>query len=266
MPPPIVCKRKSRMNRSTEALVAFYQRWFDKHNGAAPVDDHGHHPRLINFDLASQAVRRVVAGNHKALRIQDFWLGFPASIYTSLTFNVGTQQPLHWDVPLFWTTPANHCFGVWTALEDADLGTVPHFSNKLWDDYQTGVNAEGRAAGLEERVVHMKMGNTLIWHALAPHGGTPIAESARTRFSIVFHTVPQGLAVYRGDVFYNPDHPRSRKVGSDWLHGCEQGRMYPMLGDPPFLKLLTVPSQTCRRAPPQRVRRSSSGRWGRTPT
>lgn len=246
-----------------DALVACYRRWCGERGDAAPADDYGHRPRLINFHLASQAARRVFTGNDQALRLQDFLFGFPASIYTSLTFNVGTEQPLHRDVPLFWTTPASHYFGVWTALEDvdenngplsvmvgghklgidhialarqryADLGAVPSFSKELWDDYQTSVTHAGRTAGLEERVVRMKKGDTLIWHALAPHGGTPIADPQRTRFSIVFHTVPQGLAVYHGDVFYNPDHPRNRTVESGWLYRCEQGRMYPMLGDPHF--------------------------------
>ena len=102
-------------------VVLDYQDYCLKH--AAYVEENrdvlGREKLLVNFHLYSDAAMRV-GTNEQTMKIVDAFFGSKTSVYTSLMFKYGTQQPVHRDTPHFATWPQNQFVGVWTALEDID--------------------------------------------------------------------------------------------------------------------------------------------------
>ena len=216
-------------------------------------DAHGHLPRLVNFHLANDAFGALFFENAAALELQDFLFGYRTSLYTSLFFERGTQQPVHRDAPYFCTHPRNFYFGMWVALEDTDAENGPLFLVEgghrigeidpaevsaghrargeplgatdlgLWQGYQDRVEAHYRERGLTGKRVTLRKGDTLIWHPLLPHGGEAISDLSRTRFSAVFHTTPEHVPVYQGDVFFDPDARPS--PDPTWKYRVQGGRL-----------------------------------------
>lgn len=240
--------------------VGAFERWCaerpeyaESHQG-----DDGHYPRLVNLHLVAPEVARLFSSNERALAVQDFCFGFRTALYTSLFFEHGTEQPVHRDIPYFRTEPNGFYFGMWIALEEVGgengplvvverghrLGEIdaeaigrkhfeigsetPPVSLPLWRDYQARLRRQIEQAGLEEVELTLEKGDTVLWHPLAPHGGAPIVDSERTRFSVVFHTTPENVPVYQGDVFFNasarpsPDPIwRYRQLDGRWLADVE---------------------------------------------
>jgi ectoine hydroxylase-related dioxygenase (phytanoyl-CoA dioxygenase family) len=175
-------------------------------------------------------------------------------LYTSLFYERGSAQEVHRDTPVFVTRPEYRYFGTWVALEDTDpdngplvvvrgghllpeidregiarsfcanLDDVPALSNDMWVSYQHEVAAQCARAGLGTDPVCAKMGDTIIWHPQAPHGGAPIRDLRRTRFSLVMHSTPLGVPVYRQDVFFNPSKPVSDRA--PWNYVSRGRRRY----------------------------------------
>jgi phytanoyl-CoA hydroxylase len=194
----------------------------------------GHYPRIVNLHYALPDLMRLFTRNPQLLATLDALFGAPASLYTSLFYEVGSEQPLHRDTPVFSTRPEYLYFGVTVYLETADekngclevmagghkipeldreamairrygsIDKVPNLDNDMWVEYQNSVTAAGHAAGLKRSTVHVNAGDTLIWHPQLPHGGTPIRDKARTRFSLVMHVTPEGVPVYHQNVFFAP--------------------------------------------------------------
>jgi ectoine hydroxylase-related dioxygenase (phytanoyl-CoA dioxygenase family) len=218
-----------------DSAVNAFQHWCTERPeySAAHRDEDGHYPRLVNLHLAAPEVSGLFTGNERALEVQDFCFGFRAALYTSLFFERGTAQPIHRDIPYFRTEPSGFYFGVWTALENVDhdngplrvvdgghrlpaidagaigrrhfssAADIPEISLDLWREYQGHVQTSCEQARLEVVELMMEKGDTVLWHPLTPHGGAPIRDPARTRFSVVFHTTPESVPVYQGDVFFN---------------------------------------------------------------
>ena len=199
-------------------------------------NEHGHLPRLMNAHTVVPAVRDLILANKRALMMQDFLFGAKTSIYTSLLFSRGTEQPIHVDIPFFWTNPKNRYFGLWTAIEDVDENNgplrvlvgghkcnllderekIPKIVNKkkvkpianidseAFYAYANATLANCAAQNITEyRNVHLQAGDVIIWHPLLPHGGSPIKDKSRTRYSLVAHTVPEMVPVFKTDVFFD---------------------------------------------------------------
>ncbi len=197
----------------------------------------GHYPRIVNLHNAIPDLAFLFTRNARLLATLDTLFGAPVSLYTSLFYEVGSQQPLHRDTPVFATRPEYLYFGVTVYLEETDdengclevlegghnmpeldreamairrygsLEAVPNLDNDIWVEYQNAVVAGGSQQGLTRRKLHVKAGDTLIWHPQLPHGGTPIRDHARTRFSLVMHVTPEGVPVYHQNVFFAPSKP-----------------------------------------------------------
>lgn len=239
-----------------DALVARF-RAFERANEAklAPFrGPHGHYPRLVNIHLAMTELFDTFSRNPKALEVQDFLFGAETCLYTSLFYERGSAQPLHRDTPYFCTRPEYRYFGMWVALEDVDeengplmalegghllgemdraaiardvLGpgvAVPTDSPQLWDAYQAAVTLKGEQLGLQVRTLPVKKGSTIIWHPQLPHGGAPIKDITRTRFSFVMHTTPEGAPVYHHHAFFAPDTPFPERA--PWKYESRDGRKY----------------------------------------
>jgi hypothetical protein len=239
-----------------DALVARF-RAFEQANAdkLAPFRSaEGHYPRLINIHLAIPELFDAFSQNKQALALQDFLFGSETSLYTSLFYERGSAQPIHRDTPYFCTRPEYRYFGMWVALEDVDedngplmvlegghllgeldrqaiaratLGegvTPPPESPELWNAYQDAVTKKGEALGLKVRTLPVAKGATILWHPQLPHGGAPIRDIKRTRFSFVMHTTPVGMPVYHAQAFFAPSAPFPDRA--PWSYAAKNGRRY----------------------------------------
>jgi hypothetical protein len=198
-------------------------------------DAHGHYPRILNLHTAIPELADLFARNRPLLDTLDLLFGSPATLYTSLFYETGSEQSLHRDSPVFATRPDYMYFGATVYLEPTDddngclevldrghllpepdraamairrygsLDKIPPFDNDFWAEYQDMVRDQGLTAGLPVRKVPLGAGDALIWHPQTPHGGSPIRDRGRTRFSLVMHVIPADMPVYHQNVFFNPD-------------------------------------------------------------
>lgn len=224
-------------------MIAVFRRFealndpiFSKHR-----DHYGHYPRLVNLHNALPQMIDLFAHNQVFLETLDVLFGAPTALYTSLFYETGSQQPLHRDTPVFTTRPEYMYFGTTVYLEPTDdqngclevlegghkmpeldreamalrrygtLENIPALDDEAWIEYQDTVTGQGKAQGMGVRKLHVQAGDTLIWHPQLPHGGSPIADKTRTRFSMVMHVTPMNVPVYHQNVFFNPKGEFSEK-------------------------------------------------------
>jgi phytanoyl-CoA hydroxylase len=242
--PPEVCR---------DTITAF--RRFEQANEAifaANRNEFGHYPRIQNLHSAMPELDRLFTRNPVWLAVQDVLFGAPTALYTSLFYEIGSQQPLHRDSPVFATRPEYLFFGTTIYLEPAGdengclevmqgghmipeldrealairrfgaLDKIPDMDGDTWMEYQNAVAEAGRDRRLAVRRLHVRAGDSLIWHPQLPHGGTPIRDASRTRFSFVMHTTPVGVPVYHQDAFFAPSRPFPDKA--PWSYRDAEGR------------------------------------------
>jgi ectoine hydroxylase-related dioxygenase (phytanoyl-CoA dioxygenase family) len=215
-------------------------------------DENGRYPRIVNLHLVLSTLQDLFAKNTTLLRVQDALFGRPATLFSSLFYNIGSEQPLHRDTPVFSTRPEYLYFGNTVYLEDADeengclevlkggnlipeldrIGLakeiygndtmIPNHDVRIWVEYQKRVVETGERLGLSRRKVSVKKGDALIWHPGLPHGGSRILNRSRTRYSFVFHTAPERVPVYHQNVFFAPQTPFSTVAG--WGYVERNGR------------------------------------------
>ena len=180
----------------------------------------GNGSRVVNLHMDSEAVLNAITKKKVFDWLSENCFEAPA-IYTTLSFQKGTQQPIHRDVPHFFTSPLYKFVGVWYALEDTDLdnGCLQYYKggHKIADldgemifngniessmnYYQSEVQKSCQHLPLERGV--LKKGDVIVWDALLPHGGGKILKEGATRKSVVAHCVPMGTRVYNAKKFFN---------------------------------------------------------------
>ena len=216
-----------------------------------------HLVRIVNLHATLPALCELFSTN-PALALQDYLLGAETVLYTSLFFERGSAQPIHRDIPYFWTNPSNRYFGMWVALEDVDLengplevmvgghklpsiardtigrrhfpdpNSIPKTSDALWYAYQNEVMTSCERLGLKRKPVLVSKGDTILWHPMLPHGGAAVRDFTRTRLSFVMHNVPRDTPVYQGDVFFDPAKRVPRRA--DWKYRLDRGRHVALSG------------------------------------
>jgi len=133
--------------------------------------------------------------------------------FSTINFKKGTEQPVHSDYIHFGSIPEKYLAAAWTALEDinqdqgplilvkksnkfpiidfASLGLeIPKNSKEIkrnYEVYETFLKSLITINGLESVSVPMKRGETLIWTANTLHGGAPVTNISKTRYSQVTH-------------------------------------------------------------------------------
>jgi phytanoyl-CoA hydroxylase len=189
--------------------------------------------------------------------VHDQLFGEPATLYTSLYFEVGSAQDFHRDTPYFWTNPGYTYFGVWLALEDTDdrngaltaikgshlqpdtdssrveigkldldeNGHPKAHSGVLWSNYQKRVRDACLNAGLTSSELHVRKGDVIIWHPQLMHGGAGIIDARRSRNSFVMHVTPQYQIVYAQDKYFDPDAELPSLDSSIKYRHASAGRM-----------------------------------------
>ncbi|MEQ9331753.1 phytanoyl-CoA dioxygenase family protein [Thalassobaculum sp.] len=186
-----------------------------------------------------EAVRRL-ASLPEVMELLELLYGRPAVPFQTLSFRVGTQQETHSDSLHFSSRPGRFMCGVWIALEPVDERNGPlHYfpgSHRLpiydlndlgllgdeasieqnYEIYCDMLQAMIRAHGLHKQLALMDRGEGIVWAANLYHGGDPILDRTRTRYSQVTHYYFEGCAYYAplsSDPFLNRyDRPDRRDV------------------------------------------------------
>jgi len=175
----------------------------------------GTYPRLIGLHEDVPAVEELFS-NKITLKLQELLFGCGDSLFTTITFLQGSQQPLHRDIPVFNVSPDNFYFRIWFALEDttSENGTltgvkgghrvavdryamphrfysrfdeIPEQDPLLWREHQEMLKQRYEEAGLTEEKFALSKGDLIIWHPLFPHGGSKIENKKSSRRSVVLH-------------------------------------------------------------------------------
>ena len=156
-------------------------------------------------------VKRIACHEKIMAILEQFYQRRPIPFQT-LNFCLGTEQKIHSDSIHFSSKPERYMCGVWVALEDVDDRNGPlvyypkshklpiitmedlgidgskallNYDNyRLYEDY---VELMIQTLNLQPASLSIKKGDAIIWSANLLHGGAPIIDPARTRFSQVTH-------------------------------------------------------------------------------
>jgi phytanoyl-CoA hydroxylase len=251
---PALCRR----------VIDDYARYGELHRDyvRSNLTEEGRERRLVNFHLWSEPAAELGV-NPRVMRALDFIFDGPATVYTSLTFKYGTQQPVHRDTPHFATWPHKMFVGVWTALEDVHPDAGPLFYHPggqhfVLDPQQYMREAEQRepdasvrdrlllaldlyngdvirrsTALCEPKQLEMRAGDTVIWHPELPHGGSPARDPGRTRWSSVFHCAPVDVQVHQHDRFFL--HSGDAAPADRYGYFERHGRQFAVSGEVGFM-------------------------------
>ncbi len=167
--------------------------------------------RVASAHLFSESAKSL-ALNPNILKLLKTAYGREPIPFGTLNFDRGTEQPTHSDSIHFNTYPYGFMCGVWVALEDIDENNGPlHYypgSHKLpffgldqfsmhgsvnpptyehYPVYEKELQRLIESLDLKKESVTMRKGDCLIWAANLLHGGDPIHDKSRTRYSQVTH-------------------------------------------------------------------------------
>ena len=247
-----------------DAVLDDYARFSNERSTyvAENLDALGREKRLVNFHLWSDHEMQIVT-NPGVMAFLDLFFGETACVYTSLTFKFGTGQPIHRDTPHFATWPQNRFCGVWTALEDIspDAGPLmyvrgghrfdvdhrqimrdvrqnrsdlsPADQAMLALDLYNGKIIDDAPGHGELLVKPVKKGDVVIWHAQAPHGGSPAVDPFRSRWSVVAHCAPETIQVHQHDRFFM--HDSDEPPPARYVYREAYGRKIAVAGETAFM-------------------------------
>lgn len=146
--------------------------------------------------------------------------------FQTITFNYGSNQPLHSDLLHFSSMPQRWMTACWIALEDMDenngtLSYVPE-SHKLpifefydlkikaptfgeqfesYAEYEEFLRQLVESKKLKTETLQCKRGHALIWASNLLHGGIEIKDTSRSRYSHVTHYYFEGCDKYYSPLF-----------------------------------------------------------------
>ena len=191
--------------------------------------------RALNLWQTKPAVKQL-ASDPKIMDTLQMLYGRRPIPFQTLNFKYGSQQRAHSDSIHFQSMPQRYLAGVWVALEETneDNGTLQYYpGSQRWpifdysvimnqletaqhagdvqfyeDNYETFMEAMIKDIGAEPEGLRAKKGDVIIWAANLVHGGLPIRQKGRTRFSQVTHYF------FEDCLYYNPSH--SNIVTGEW--------------------------------------------------
>ena len=170
-----------------------------------------YHDRIQDAWTFNQEVKKIATAPKIINLLKIIYQREPIPFQT-LNFRFGTQQSTHSDSIHFSSVPARFMCGVWIALEDIDgnngplhyypgshklpifdlndLGITGSYQNKPYDFYavyEEFLQSLIEYNGLKKVELYVKKGQALIWAANLLHGGSPVLDNNRTRYSQVTH-------------------------------------------------------------------------------
>ena len=170
-----------------------------------------YHDRIQDAWTFNQEVKKIATAPKIINLLKIIYQREPIPFQT-LNFRFGTEQSTHSDSIHFSSVPARFMCGVWIALEDIDgnngplhyypgshklpifdlndLGITGSYQNKPYDFYavyEEFLQSLIEYNGLKKVELYVKKGQALIWAANLLHGGSPVLDNNRTRYSQVTH-------------------------------------------------------------------------------
>lgn len=164
--------------------------------------------------------------NSKILDILNLFYQKKPIPFQTITFNYGSNQPLHSDTIHFHSLPHRWLVGAWVALEDMDENNgsliyvpkshklpvfdfydlnvaTPKFGEQFeaYSEYENFMAQLIDSKKLEKRILKCKAGSVLIWAANLVHGGDIIRDTNRSRYSQVTHYYFDGCDKYYAPMF-----------------------------------------------------------------
>lgn len=192
--------------------------------------------RVVNLHYSVSALKEIFCQAMNAGKeVVDLY--GRATLYTSLFFELGSQQTLHRDTPYFYSGSRGGYMGVWVALVDADEENgalvavkgshklpepdldklknrfhpnedVPPSSSPLFNAYNEELVSAATTAGLTTSVCKVSSGDMIIWNPATLHGGLPHHNKSRSRRSFVMHITPKNMPMKNMDYFFH----RTKKI------------------------------------------------------
>jgi len=145
----------------------------------------------------------------------------PPLLFQSLSFERGSEQPVHQDPAYVVVSPPLEFVASWIALEDIREGSgeLVYYpgSHRLteflfrggyrnWNRERDGLESQERyqrwladelaARGLEPELLRIRKGDVLFWSADLAHGGSKILDPDLSRKSLICHYCPQRAEPY----------------------------------------------------------------------
>ena len=189
------------------------------------------HAKLVDLYARSRAALELALAE-PLRRFLGLLFERPPLLFQSLSFERGSEQPIHQDTAYVVVVPPLAMVAAWIALEDVQPGSgelvyypgsqrLPEHlfhGTRNWNRERDGLAAQERyqvelvqaceAAGLERRTFLPRKGDVLFWNADLAHGGSLIRDRALTRKSLVCHYCPADAEPYYFS--YRPE--RARRV------------------------------------------------------
>lgn len=166
---------------------------------ATRLDLSHHHYRIL--DIHTYLPSAAAIGNHPSI-LSAFGeiFGREPTLCQSLTFEYGSEQPLHQDW-CFVTTCAPDVpdmVGVWVALDtvEEDNGPLVYYprSHTMPRYPYTAATHDGfkpyldtHVNGLESKKFLAEPGDVLLWHGDLAHAGSPVQNKEKRRLSMILH-------------------------------------------------------------------------------
>lgn len=191
---------------------------------------------------------RKIANAPRVLEVLQLLYRRKAFPFQTLNFRIGSEQKTHSDMAFFDSIPHGFMCGVWVALESVDETNGPlHYypkSQKLptFNLHDLGLLASaadnplhnvGRyeqfveqlmpMSGCERTELRIEKGQALIWAANLYHGGCPILDKERTRFTQVTHYY------FENCLYYTPLHsdPGIGRITARKIYHAGDGSVVP---------------------------------------
>ncbi len=200
--------------------------------------------KLLDLHAFDERVRQAIF-SPRALEFLNLLFERAPMAFQTLTFQRGTEQPIHQDTAYVIVDKPMELVGSWLALEDVVRGSgeleyyvgshrLPEFDwgsdtkgmpagHPEHDRWMAWLHEQAAELGLERRSFCPKRGDLLLWHADLAHGGTPVHLSDATRRSLVTHYCPVDRAPG-----YFAHHPHSLALP----HASGAAYCYPCRWDP----------------------------------
>ncbi len=166
----------------------------------------------IMFAIHSSLLLSKLGNDGKLKALLAALLGGSVTLFQSINFLTGSEQPTHSDSIHMTTYPLGGLLGVWIALEDiteengplhyypqshklpyylnsdyANEGNFFFLGNKSYTEYERMISAKIEELHLKKVRFFAKKGDLLIWHANLFHGGEAHTNKSKSRKSMVLH-------------------------------------------------------------------------------
>lgn len=197
------------------------------------------HPRIFE-GWKDNGTILALATNKKVIDVLTMLYDKTPLPFQTINFLKGSKQPMHSDIIHFSTIPERWVSAAWIALEDMDetngAFTVCPRSHKLplyeypdigiktpksgeekkeYAQYEDFIEKIIKINGFEKKICKIKRGQAIITTANILHGGGPVTDEDRTRFSQVIHYFYPDCERYYCPIFSNKfkgEYADKRKV------------------------------------------------------